>query len=148
MKKILVFLAIVFLLMSSSCNKSNLQSHDDNSLWLHVSTGGGFSGSSTGYSLSSNGHVQRWQESANGEKSLKAENKIKAKTVTPFFEQIKVWQETNINTPGNMTSKLTYETPDTTLTWLWTADSTSETLPENFFEYYESLWRFCQNNID
>ncbi len=147
-KHFLIFLFSAFVVMMSSCNKQQMKSQSENVSTVHLSKGGGFTGIYNGYSITSQGQLVSWQQTAAGEKDVQATDKVKAKKVKPFFQQIETFIETDLESPGNMTTKLVLQRPDTTVTWLWNAENTDTEPTAELNELYLSMWQFCQKNID
>jgi len=88
---------------------------------LSVSTGGGFTGLSTGYTLSNDGRVEHWRRFAGGEKTTLWSRPGSASKIMAFRKQLKEMGMIGkqIQESGNMTTTVTLALPDTTYTWSW-----------------------------
>ena len=88
---------------------------------ISISTGGGFTGLSTGYMLSHDGRVEHWQRFAGGEDTALWSQQSSATKIMAFKMQLDDlgMLGKQIQESGNMTTMVTLELPDTTYTWYW-----------------------------
>lgn len=88
---------------------------------LSVSTGGGFAGLSTGYTLSHDGRVEHWRRFAGGEKTTLWSQPGSALRIMAFKRQLQEMgiSGKQIRESGNMTTTVMLALPDTTYTWYW-----------------------------
>ena len=88
---------------------------------ISIATGGGFTGLSTGYTLSHDGRVEHWQRFAGGEHTTLWSQQSSAGKIMAFKMQLDDlgMLGKQIQESGNMTTMVTLALPDTTYTWYW-----------------------------
>ena len=88
---------------------------------ISISTGGGFTGLSTGYTLSDKGRVEHWQRFAAGEKTTLWSQQGSAAKIMTFKMQLEHlgMLSRQIQESSNMITTVTLALPDTTYTWYW-----------------------------
>ncbi len=108
---------------------------------MTVSTGGGFTGLTSGYSLSSDGMVEQWQHFRAGKDSVLWSEKTDVSRILFFKKQLEDTRvsKKNIQKSGNMTTTVTLAMPDTTYTWYWSASGKSE-----LSRWVKDVQRFCE----
>lgn len=109
---------------------------------ITVSSGGGFTGLTSGYSLSSEGVVEHWQHFRAGTDSVLWSEKTDASRIQFFKQQL---EETgllkkNIQQSGNMMTTVNLVLPDTTYTWYWNASGKSD-----LSRWVKDVQRFCES---
>jgi len=109
---------------------------------MTVSTGGGVTGLTSGYSLSSDGVIEHWQHFRAGTDSVLWSEKTNVSRILFFrkqLEEIGVLKK-NIQQRGNMTTTVKLALPDTTYTWYWNASGKSD-----LSRWVKDVQRFCES---
>ena len=116
------FLGVIFCI---ACHKKSAEKTTEQPaivpFQISISTGGGFTGLSTGYTLSHDGRVEHWQRFAGGEYTALWSQQSSAAKVGAFRMQLESlgMLGKQIQQSGNMTTTVTLALPDTTYNWYW-----------------------------
>ncbi len=108
--------------------------------------GGGFSGQVSGFTLSSNGEVTRWQRFPGqsdtilwkGAASLAEIQKIRSQLEQSMALEMKA------DVTGNMTAGVSYTTKETALRWTWRYTGSDDSIPEAIRSWFKEAMAFCR----
>jgi hypothetical protein len=117
-------------------------SQDTRLFSISISSGGGFSGLVRGYRLQSDGKIVAFERrSATGESNLWSRS-IDAGTMRSFAQKLLATGLLGQTSReyGNITSRIVYESSDSTFVWTW---SGSEPTPVLVAAWYRDTMRFC-----
>ncbi len=108
---------------------------------ISISTGGGFTGLSTGYTLSYDGRVEHWQRFAGGEYTVLWSEQSSAAKIGAFRMQLESlgMLGKQIRQSGNMTTTVKLALPDTTYSWYWGQLEKTE-----LTDWAQDVESFCQ----
>lgn len=114
---------------------------------LSLSSGGGFTGRYTGFTLASDGTVKEWERSGVGAESTLWETRIPADRISDFRKRLEQGGALGITLQesGNMTSLVKLQLPDTLYLWSWSGAGVSESVPEPFRSWFPEVLGFCGN---
>lgn len=112
---------------------------------LSLSSGGGFTGSYSGFTLSSDGSVRQWERRGAGSDSILWETRIPAARIIGFKNRLEQSGALGIGLreTGNMTTQVKLVLPDTLHVWSWSGADAAETAPEPFRSWYPEVRDFC-----
>ena len=151
-----ISLVVFSVVLIAGCNSKNKKSAmelntriaaEQEPYQIRLWQGGGFTGLTSGFTLSSNGDVTRWQRFPGqpdsilwkGAGNLAEIQKLK----TQLIESGAL--ETKSTETGNMTAGINYETKDNKYTWTWTKSDSENDIPELFKDWYQKATIFCQS---
>ena len=105
-----------------------------------MSRGGGVTGLVRGYRLHDDGRVEAWQQRPGKIATLRWQQQVTENRVLVLQEGLEATGAlgTLHRETGNMTTRVTYDRPDTSYTWSWTGDP-----PEELARWYGETCRFC-----
>ena len=142
LKLAVCFLGVIFCI---ACHKKSAdktpQQDTTVPFQISISTGGGFTGLSTGYTLSHDGRVEHWQRFAGGEYTALWSQQGSAAKIGAFKMQLESlgMLGKQIRQSGNMTTTVTLALPDTTYTWYWGQLKKTE-----LTDWAQNVESFCQ----
>jgi len=112
------------------------------SFTLMVSTGGGFTGLTTGYRLYQDGRIDYWQRFPAGRDSVLWSKKVDSAKIVGFRQALEASGALgkSIQHSGNMTTTVTLQLPDTTYAWYWSQEEKTV-----LSRWVADVHRFCQN---
>lgn len=120
------------------------------SFHITISSGGGFTGMVTGYTLSSDGRLTQWQRHPSGGDSVLHETHVDPRQVATFKGDLeKAGMFTyQLNGTGNVTRYVTFSTSDTTYRWSWPAGAPSTKVPSKVVRWFHKIETFCKQAVD
>ena len=107
---------------------------------ISLSRGGGFTGLVRGYRLHANGQVEAWQSRPGQPAKVTWQQQVditRVRAVQEDLEATGVLGAVHSNT-GNMTTRVTYDLPDTIYSWSWTGDP-----PAELAAWYSETRQWC-----
>jgi hypothetical protein len=112
-----------------------------------LSSGGGFTGQISGFTLASDGTVKEWERRGAGADSTLWETRIPAGRILDFRKRLEQGGAKGISLQGsgNMTTLVKLQLPDTLYLWSWSGTGVSESVPEPFRSWYPEVRGFCEN---
>lgn len=161
-KKILAFhvltlmIVALFLVLSPACNSKkrkaalDMDVHhqiDQQAFQITLWQGGGFTGSTTGFTISSNGEVAHWQRfGGQSDTTLWMVNGYLAEVqnLKNRLEQSGMLELKYADT-GNMTAGIKYEIRNQQYIWTWNLSGVDSDIPEPLREWYRHARDFCQS---
>lgn len=137
-----------------SMEKSNVQAHlneektissQGKTFKITISAGGGFTGLVKGFKLYSSGKVEHWQRFPAQNDSILWSHKVNANQIAEFKQQLEQsgMLRKTIRETGNMTTIVTFETPDSNYTWSWRGVGAQGNIPKELKIWSESVREFC-----
>jgi hypothetical protein len=105
-----------------------------------LSRGGGVTGLVRGYHLHDDGRVEAWQRRPGKPQTLRWQRQVAAHEVLDLQRDLEATGALKAahRETGNMTTRLTYDRPDTSYAWSWTGDP-----PEELAAWVGETRRFC-----
>ena len=115
-----------------------------------LSSGGGFTGLVSGFTLASDGTVKEWERHGGGADSTLWETRIPGDRIVEFRKRLEQGGAKGISLQGsgNMTTMVKLRLPDTLYLWSWSGAGVSESVPEPFRSWYPEVRGFCENLKD
>ena len=114
-----------------------------------LSSGGGFTGQVSGFTLASDGTVKEWERRGAGADSTLWETRIPAGRILDFRKRLEQGGAKGISLQGsgNMTTVVKLRLPDTLYLWSWSGAGAdvAESVPEPFRSWYPEVRGFCEN---
>jgi hypothetical protein len=113
---------------------------------LSLSSGGGFTGQYSGFTLASDGNVKQWERRGAGADSTLWETRIPADRVFDFRKRLEQGGALGISLQesGNMTTLVELRLPDTLYQWSWSGADAADAAPEPFRSWYPEVRGFCE----
>lgn len=108
---------------------------------ITIGSGGGFTGAFQGYTFYSDGKVEYWQRYGAKQDSIMWTTEVEPEQLETFQQRLAQsgMLEKTIQEKGNMTTMVTYDTPDTSYYWTW--DEQTE-IPPAFNKWYDDVHQF------
>jgi len=109
--------------------------------------GGGFTGLTEGFTMTSDGNIQQWQ-------SIPGKSRIIQWTVTGHLSEINQLHDRFINIQslgqefsqtGNMTSGIIYKINEKTFTWTWDQANKKNEAIKSLQDWYQHAIKFCRS---
>jgi len=151
---ILVFLLTVVLIQGCSikdktpAGESNLDGETAPDTYrFTLWEGGGFTGLTTGFSLSADGRVTHWQRFKGQADSVLWTEEGHAAPIDTLRIQLEESGalEMQYNESGNMTAGITYEHTDKKYLWTWKHTGSADEVPEPLRSWRQKAIDFCQS---
>jgi hypothetical protein len=110
-----------------------------------LSSGGGFTGLKNGYTLFSNGKVDKWSQISVIKDSINWSTQIDSLQIYQLKNDLEATGILNKNysETGNITTQLKYVTQDSVYTWSWKGKGENSEIPDEIKGFYEKLTKFC-----
>lgn len=150
----LALLMLLFALLLS-CNSTQKKSGSetitknqiDQVFQITLWQGGGFTGLTTGFTLSSNGAVVHWQRFGGQADTTLWKVKGYLSEVQNLKNQLEEsgMLELKYTDTGNITAGIKYETQDQQHVWTWNNSGVDNDIPEPLREWYRHARDFCQS---
>ena len=151
--KFTIFISVALLIGCGSCkmdveNEHQSLNKEAKSLPIFkivLSSGGGFTGLSNGYSLFSNGNVEKWRQLSAVKDSVVWISQVDSSKIYNFKNDLETSGITNktYNGTGNITTRLKYETKDSTYNWSWKGAGDESDVPLEIKPLFENIKKFC-----
>lgn len=112
---------------------------------ITLSSGGGFSGLTSGCTLTSLGEAKAWRKRPGAPEDVLWTRKAKADSAIAFAEALKEFLSVDLEETGNMTTRIQYTLPDSTYRWSISGAGASPQDPEPFRTWYARAEAFCRS---
>ena len=151
---ILIFLLSVVLI--SGCNSKNKKSlselninsaMEQQAYQITLWQGGGFTGLTTGFTLSSTGEVTRWQRLPGQSDSVLWIMKGYSSEIQKLRSQLEESGalEMKYDDTGNITVGISYNKKDEKYLWTWNQTGVKTDVPEPLRNWYQNAMDFCRS---
>jgi len=112
-----------------------------------IQEGGGFSGLTTGYTLSSNGKVEYWRQFPGKEKTIVWEKEVDPQNILRFRKELEASNVLSLELKeyGNMTTTITYIRGDEKYSWHWSKTVDNSRVPPALQKWYREVSSFCRS---
>ena len=111
---------------------------------LTLSSGGGFSGQTQGFTLTHAGEVKAWQKRPGATESISWTKQAPADSVVAFAKALEAYLGAELKETGNMTTRIQYALPDSTYRWSISGAGASTDAPEPFRTWYARTEAYCR----
>ncbi len=151
-----ILILLLSVLLIPGCNSKNKKSASELNInsameqeayQITLWQGGGFTGLTTGFTLSSGGEVAHWQR-------FPGQSNTALWIVSGYLPEIQKLRrqleesgvlEMTYTEPGNMTAGINYETKDKKYLWTWNQTGIENDIPEPLRRWYQNAMDFCQS---
>ena len=111
---------------------------------LTLSSGGGFSGLTQGYTLTPAGEAKAWQKRPGAPESVTWSKQIPPDSIVAFAIALEAYLGVELKETGNMTTRILYALPDSTYRWSISGAGASPDAPEPFRTWYARAEAYCR----
>ncbi len=155
----LVTLAIVAVIALASCQRemrdqsatpaadsTTALAQTDTSYRITLSSGGGFSGFTRGFTLFGSGRIEYWQRARVGQDTLLKSLAVSPAEIARFRNELiqSGALQKEVHSTGNITNRVVFATMDTTYTWMWGGEKAAESVPKPLLMWYQSVRKYCE----
>ena len=151
-----ILILLLSVVLISGCNSKNKKSVselntsravDQDTFQIKLWQGGGFTGLTTGFTLSSAGEVTHWQRFPGQSDSVLWIVKGHSSDIQKLRSQLEASGalEMKYAETGNMTASVSFEKKDEKYTWTWNQTGAEKDIPEPLRSWYQNALDFCQS---
>ena len=112
---------------------------------LSLSSGGGFSGAYTGYTLASDGSVRAWRKRPATPESTTWAGQANPDSIAALAKALDAYLGAAVHETGNMTTQIRYTLPDSAYQWSISGVGASAGAPEPFRTWYPRAEAWCRS---